>query len=174
MLASVRRVRYAVASSLDGYIAGPDGEVDWIIHDPDIDFGQLFKQFDTLLVGSRTFEAMVHGGQATMPGMETFVFSNSLRQADHQGVNIVAGNAAECISSLRQRPGKDLWLFGGGTLFRSFLNEGLVNTVEVSIIPVLLGAGIPLLPSNADRAKLKLTSHRVYKSGIVSLEYSLA
>ena len=69
--------------------------------------------------------------------------------------------------------GKDVWLFGGGSLFRSFLDAGLVDTVEVAIMPVLLGGGIPLLPPPAEQTKLKLTGHKVYKTGIVSLEYTI-
>ena len=79
----MRRVRYAVAASLDGYIAGPNGEADWIIMDPDIDFRALFEQFDTVLLGRRTFEAMARGGKAGIPGMKTFVFSRTLRQRDY-------------------------------------------------------------------------------------------
>jgi dihydrofolate reductase len=93
----VRRIRYAVATSLDGYIAGPKGEADWIIMDPEF----------------------------------------------------------------------------GGVLFRSLLKAGLVDTVEVAVFPVLLGGGIPMLPPPAGRARLELTGHRVYKTGVVSLEYAV-
>ena len=169
----MRRIRYAVAMSLDGYIAGPKGEADWIIMDPDIDFRTLFKQFDTVLLGRRTFELMVRAGQGALPGMKTFVFSRTLRQRDYPEVSIVARKAKETLAALRARPGKDIWLFGGGKLFRSLLDAGLVDTVEVAIIPVLLGRGIPLLPPTAEQAKLKLTNHKVYKTGIVSLVYTV-
>jgi dihydrofolate reductase len=79
----------------------------------------------------------------------------------------------ETVAALRAEPGKDIWLFGGGSLFRSLLDAGLVDTVEVAIMPVLLGAGIALLPPPARQTKLKLTGHKVYKTGIVSLEYSI-
>jgi dihydrofolate reductase len=169
---AVRRIRYRVAMSLDGYIAGPQGEFDWIISDPEIDFGEVFAAFDTLLVGRGTFEFMVKHGQAAVPGMKIMVFSRTLPQSDFRDVTIVPGKEEETVTALRARPGKDIWLFGGGLLFRSFLDLGLVDTVEVAVIPVLLGGGIPLLPAPAKRAKLKLTGHKVYASGIVLLEYS--
>jgi dihydrofolate reductase len=168
----VRRIRCRVAMSLDGYIAGPKGEFDWIISDPEIDFGAVFAEFDTLLVGRATFEFMVKHGRAVTPGMQTIVFSRTLQQRDFRGVKIVAGKEKETVAALRARAGKDIWLFGGGLLFRSFLDMGLVDTVEVAVIPVLLGGGIPLLPAPAERAKLKLTGHKVYGSGIVLVEYS--
>src|SRR5262245_7171363 len=92
---SMRRVRYAGATSLDGYIAGPAGEADWIIMDPDIDFRALFAQFDTFLIGRRTFEVMTRGKKKAggTPGMKTFVFSRTLRQRDYPKVTIVAENA---------------------------------------------------------------------------------
>ncbi|MGH9967314.1 MAG: dihydrofolate reductase family protein [Pyrinomonadaceae bacterium] len=169
----MRRIRYAVATSLDGYIAGPKGEADWIIMDPDIDFAALFEQFDTLLMGRRTFEMMAREGRAETPGMKTFVFSRTLRQQDYPGTTIVAENAEEIVAALRMEPGNDIWLFGGGSLFGSLLNAMLVDTVEVAIIPVLLGGGIPFLPPPAKQTKLKLTNQKVYKTGIVSLEYTV-
>ena len=96
----MRRVRYAVAASLDGYIAGPKGETDWIIMDPTVDFTAIFKQFDTVLVGRRTFEPMARAGRSTMPGMRTFVFSRTLRQSDYPGVTIVADRPEELIDRL--------------------------------------------------------------------------
>jgi len=169
----MRRVRYAVAASLDGYIAGPKGEADWIIMNPEIDFRALFEQFDTFLLGRRTFEMMARAGRGETPGMKTFVFSRTLRQQDCPGVTVVAEKSEETVAALRAEPGKDIWLFGGGSLFRSLLNAGLVDTVEVAIIPVLLGGGIPLLAPPASQTKLNLTSHKVYQTGIISLEYAV-
>ena len=170
----MRRIRYSVAMSLDGYIAGPNGEADWIIMDPAIDFEGLFKQFDTFLLGRRTFEVMARAGQRETPGMKTFVFSKTLRQQDYPGVTIVSEGVEETVASLRAQPGKDIWLFGGGVLFDSLLEVQLIDTVEVAVMPVLLGGGIPLLPARGKQAKLKLTSHKIYeKTGIVSLDYEV-
>ena len=168
------RVRYIVAASLDGYIAGPNGEIDWIVQDPDIDFEERFAQFDTFLVGRRTYETMLAFGRGTIPGKRLVVFSRSLQQADYPDVTIVGDAIAERVAELRASSTADLWLFGGGTLFASLLGLGLVDTVEVAVIPVLLGAGLPLLPDIARRTKLQLTGHRVYeKTGIVALEYAV-
>ena len=168
----MRKIRFSVAMSLDGYIAGPNGESDWIIMDPEIDFAALFGQFDTILLGRRTFEAMAREGRTEMPGMKTVVISSILRQSDYSGVTVVGSEYRVFLSALRNESGKDIWLFGGGALFGSLLAAGLVDTVEVALIPVLLGGGISLLPSPASRTKLKLTSHRIYKSGIAMLTYA--
>ena len=174
----MRRVRYSVAMSLDGYLAGPNGEADWILMDPDIDFGAIFKQFDTLLMGRRTFEATgARGGASSGPfaGMTVVVASRTLRQADHPKVTVIGANLADEVAAMKQRDGKDIWLFGGGDLFRSLLDANLVDGVDVAVIPVLLGQGIPFLPSRTARASLTLTSHRVYeKTGTVALEYDVA
>jgi dihydrofolate reductase len=170
----MRRVRYAVAASLDGFIAGPNGEADWIVMDPDIDFKEIFDAYDTLLIGRRTFELMAKAGQGSMPGMKVLVFSRTLRQSDYPKVTIVGDNVEKTVETLREEPGKDIWLFGGGDLFRSLAGAGLVDSVEVAIIPVMLGGGIPLLPPPANRVHLKLTSHKVFeKTGIVTLEYAV-
>ena len=167
----MRRVRYQVACSLDGYIAGPHDEYDWIVADPDIDFDALFAQFDTLLMGRRTYEVVEAG---FLRGMKTVVVSRTLRAEDHPGVTIVRDRVRETIEELRAQPGKDIWLFGGGELFRLLLELGCVDTVELAVIPVLLGGGLPFLPAPAVRRSLSLRGQRVYpRSGIVLLEYDV-
>src|SRR5215471_206329 len=139
--------------SLDGFIAGPNGEHDWIMMDPDIDFGEMMARFDTFLIGRKTFEVMRRmGSDAPTPGIRNIVFSRTLKPNDYPGVTI-SGDAAQVVAELRTKPGKDIALFGGGELFRSLLAAGLVDQVAVSLIPVLLGGGVPLLPPPADRAR---------------------
>jgi dihydrofolate reductase len=169
----MRRVRYQVAASLDGYIAGPEGEYDWIVQDPEMDFRALFAQFDTFLLGRKTFELVTRGGGPKLGG-KTVVFSRTLRQEDYPDVTIVSDKIEETVAALRAEEGKDIWVFGGGSLFRSLLEMKLVDTVEVAVIPVLLGGGIPLLSPPARQTKLKLAGYKVYqKSGIVMLHYSV-
>ena len=167
-------VRYGVAVSLDGFIAGPNGEYDWIVMDPAIDFRAIYKQFDTLVMGRKTYEMMTRqGGTGAQPGLEVVVFSTTLPPATHKGVRITNEDPGTVVAELKKESGKDIWLFGGGSLFRSLLDAGMVDSVEVSVIPVLLGSGVPLLPPGAS-TKLVLADQKVLpKSGIVALSYTL-
>jgi len=172
--AAPRRVRYSVAVSLDGFIAGPDGEFDWIIMDPALDFEAYFKQFDTFLLGRRTFKATRKGGAGgTSAGTQTIVFSRTLRQSDYPKVQI-AREVKETITALKKKPGKDIWLFGGGELFRSVLDAGLIDTVELAVIPILLSQGVPLLAAGARSRVLQLTETKTLPSGTVLLSYDVA
>lgn len=168
----MRRIRYQVACSLDGYIADVNGKTGWIVDEPAIDFGALFDQFDTLLMGRLTYEGMAKDADGFW-GKKVFVFSHTLRQQDHPQVTIVTDDAQNVIKELRSLPGKDIWLFGGGKLFQSLLALNCVDTVEPAIIPVLLGKGRPLLPTPAVQRMLTLTNQHVFPSGIVWLEYSI-
>jgi len=132
------------------------------------------SQFDTFLIGRKTFEVMVRGGNAKSPtGIQYIVCSRTLKESDYPHV-AVHSDAERVVTELRAKPGKDIALFGGGELFRSLLAAGLVDRVEVSLIPVLLGGGIPLLPPPSERATLKLRKLRLYeKTGTVGLEYDI-
>ena len=171
----MRKVVYGGAMSLDGFIAGPNGEYHWIVMDPDIDFAVLTGRFDTFLIGRKTFEVMRQMGDAAppTPGITNIVFSRTLRAEDCPHASL-SDDAEQVVASLRAQSGKDIALFGGGELFRSLLAAGLVDELHFNVIPVLLGGGIPLLPSPADRARLRLKKHRVYeKTGTVALEYDI-
>ena len=169
----MKRIRFSAAVSLDGHIAGPNGEADWIVPDPETDFRALMAQFDTLLVGRRTFEAMVRTKRTTMPGIRTVVVSTTLRQVDYPEVTVVGEAVEEAVKALRANSRKDVWLFGGGELFGRLLESGLVDSVELAVEPILLGGGIPLLPAALHRHGLQLTAHRVSRVGVVHLEYAV-
>jgi len=168
----MRRIRYQVACSLDGFIATAEDAFDWITPEPSFDFEAHMAQFDTLLMGRRTFEIIRSMGE-TFPGKQVLVASQSLRQTDFPDVEIVSENLKERVLELRMEPGLDIWLYGGGKLFSQLLEWGLVDTVELAVIPVLLGGGVPMFPPNGMQHSLALTKHRVYPSGMLLVEYDV-
>jgi dihydrofolate reductase len=171
----MRLVRFGGAMSLDGYIAGPNGEHDWIVMDPEIDFAGIMSQFDTFLIGRKTFDAMKRMGNAgkSSKGITNIVCSRTLEPSDYPKVRIES-DAERVVKELKAQPGKDIAIFGGGELFRSLLAAGLVDRLEMSVIPVLLGTGIPVLPPPTGRVTLKLRSQRVYqKTGTIGVEYDI-
>lgn len=168
----MRRVRYQVACSLDGYIAGPNDGFDWITPEPTFDFEALHAQFDTLLMGRRTYEIVSGMGQS-FPGKHVVVASRTLRPEDHPEIEVVSDGLEARIRQLRSGSGRDIWLYGGGKLFSTILAWDLVDTVEPAFMPILLGGGVPFLPAPAVRRRLVLAGHRAYPSGMVLFEYQV-
>ena len=161
--------------SLDGYIADADGGYAWIPQHDDLDFPAFLERIDTLVMGRGTYEVMAAaGGPDPFPGMEKYVFSSTLEEGPQAGVTVVRADAAHFVRDLKAKPGKDIWLFGGGRLFRSLLDAGLVDRVEVGVIPALLGDGIPLVPGLDGVAQLSLHSCEAFGTGIVLLKYDVS
>jgi dihydrofolate reductase len=172
----MRLVRYNVAASLDGFIADANGAFDWIPDDPAVDFAALFANVDTVLLGRRSWE-LVEGGTETPwpPGTRVYVFSRTLGQAPREGVRLVADDAAGVVARLRAEPGSgDIWLFGGGELAGALFAAGQVDRVEVTVVPVMLGAGVPLAAALPHRVKLDLLGTHRYPSGMVTLGYRVS
>jgi dihydrofolate reductase len=168
----MREVLYRVAASLDGYIAGPHGELDWIVHDPAVDFAKVYESVDTVLLGRRTYELTRQPGAPPWPqGWQLYVFSRTLPPQDHPGVTVVRIDAGARVAALRAAPGREIWLFGGGSLFRSLLEAKQVDVVEVLVVPVLLGGGTSLLEAGAPLTRLALDHVEKYPSGLVGLRY---
>ena len=170
----MRRVFYRVAASLDGFIAGPNGEVDWIVPDPTVDFAALYANIDTVLLGRRTYELTLQPGAPPWPSdCRIYVCSRTLEPAHHAGVAVVSDDVDATVARLRVEPGRDIWLFGGGSLFASLLAADLVDDVEVALMPVLLGGGVPLVSPGAPRSRLTLTRSNASPGGIVNLHYQV-
>ena len=173
----MRRIRYGVGMSLDGFIADEKGGTDFLVSDPAYDSAPFFASIDTVLMGRVTYEGAVRLGMRAYPDLQNYVISRTLRQADYPEVTILGDGFERAVADLRAGPGKDLWLCGGGVLFRSLLQAGLVDTVELGISPTLLGGtGTPLVavgPVLAGTARLELTRHVVLPTGLLILEYAV-
>lgn len=171
----MRRVLYRVAVSVDGFIAGPHGEIDWIVPDPTVDFASLYAKVDTVLLGRHTYELTLQPGAPPWPaGWRIYVCSRTLDAARSSGATVISANVEAAVAALRaESGGGDIWLFGGGSLFASLLTAGLVDDIELAVMPVLLGAGVPLVAAGAPRSPLTLTRSTASPSGIVNLRYSV-
>lgn len=170
----MRQLRYSVAASLDGYIAGPKGEFDWIPMDPEIDFAAMYAGFSGIVMGRRSYEVFASAGAP--PGLElpTYVCSRTLPVGERGGVTFVRDALAHVRALKSGGSGKPLWLWGGGDLFRQLAQEGLVDGVDVAILPVLLGGGIQLLPQPGPRLSLRLRAQRLYAAtGTLFVEYDV-
>ena len=166
----MRRVFYRVAASLDGFIAGPNGEIDWIVADPTVDFVSLYAGVDTVLLGRRTYEMTLQPGAPPWPaGWRIYVFSKTLDAARHAGVTVISGNIGATVAGLRSEPGRDIWLFGGGSLFASLLAAQVVDQIEVAH-GERDDAG---LEADVIARRLTLTRSNTSPSGIVNLQYQV-
>jgi len=171
----MRRLRYSVAMSLDGYIADSHDGFDWILHDDAVDFAALFARVDTIMLGRRTYDVVrAQGEMPWKPGTRVFVVSRTLKPESRGNVTVVSGDPVAIASSLRRESGDgEIWLFGGGQLFAELLAGNQVDAVEVTIVPVLLGGGVPMLAPTSNRTTLALTHSHVYPSGMVALHYAV-
>lgn len=166
----MRKIVAGFACSLDGFIEGPNGEYDWIIVDKEMDFTEQMKRYDSFLYGSRTYEAVLKFRSKMAKAATHYVFSNTL---DHiaDGFTLVKGNSKDEILKMKQRDGKDIAVFGGAVLLTSLLNENLVDEISISIIPVLLGKGKPMINVLNKRIYLNLVKTHAYSNGTVNLTY---
>lgn len=170
-----RKIRYSVAASLDGFIATEDGGYDWIVDEPAIDFPAYLARIDALLMGRGTYEIMDNpeAGQL-LDVKKAYVVSSTLDPAADDRITVISDDVENRVRALKEEDGGDIWLFGGGVLFRSMLEAGLVDRVEVGVVPRMLGSGIPILPGLDGVARLVLHSTETFPdSGIVLMKYDV-
>lgn len=169
------QLRYSVAASLDGFIAGPNGEYDWIVVDPEIDFAAMYAGFSAIVMGRRSYEITAAGGDAPQPSMPTYVYSRTLPEGTRNGVTVVRDAISHVRSLKATAEKKPIWLWGGGDLFRSLAAAQLVDGVDLAIIPVMLGDGVPLLPPPHMRLRLTYRKQRLYPvTGTLLVEYDVS
>lgn len=161
--------------SLDGYIADSQERYDWIPDDNAVDFARLFARVDTFVLGRRTYETVLANGEPPwQSGTRVYVLSRTLPAGPSGAVTVINGDPVALASSLRHESGDgEIWLFGGGQLFASLLAANQVDTVEITVVPVLLGSGVPVVTVLPERVRLTLEHTQVYPSGMVALHYSV-
>lgn len=176
----MRKIILYIAASTDGYIARPDGNIDWLqdkkYNIPDEDFGYtaFLQTIDTTLMGHNTYkEVMGFDMPFPYPDLKNYVFSR-LEQEDTEFVSFVKDDVVDFIEKLKEQPGKDIWLIGGGQLNSVVLNAGLLDEIILTYIPIILGKGIRLFSEEANEHKLKLipTENKLYRNGFLQVRYS--
>lgn len=175
----MRKVRYCVGISLDGYVASADGSFDWLnravsnVKGEDFGMGALFKSIDTVLMGRKTYEVAVKMGGGGYPNVKNYVFSRTLPPGERKGVEIVCADPSKFVAELKKRRGKDIYLSGGGELARELLRSGAVDQIELGVVPVLVGGGLPCFPPGFQETDLELINCKQYKGGILGLTYRI-
>ena len=182
--AKSRKVILDLAVTLDGFIEGEHGEVDWCIMDSEMGFINFLNQIDTILYGRKSYDLW---GQFTpeiedtdtekeiwelVHSKEKYVFSRTQKGTDNKAI-FINDNILKEVNKLKNNPGKDIWLYGGASLITTFINLGLVDEFRLSVHPVILGEGKPLFIDIKQRLNLKMVNTRTFSSGIVQLIYHL-
>ena len=171
----MRKVIYGGACSLDGFLAGRDGALDWLHFSKDVE--AVMKAFwantDALLFGRKTWEMASGsgGGGGSAKGMKSYLFSRTLTKAPRKGVELVTADAGGFVRTLKQQPGKDILVMSGGNFATSLLQAGVVDEIGLNIHPVLLGSGVPAFLDPGARVKLALTECRTLDGGCVLVTY---
>jgi len=179
-----RRIILDLAVTLDGFIEGINGEVDWCIMDSEMGFIHFLNQIDTILYGRKSY---VLWGQYTpeiehtdtekeiwalVHSKDKYVFSRTQKGTDNKAI-FINDNILEEVNKIKNKPGKDIWLYGGASLITTFINLGLVDEFRLSVHPVILGEGKPLFNDLKQRSNLVLVNTRTFSSGVVQLIYHL-
>ena len=185
----MRKVILSNLVTLDGFFAGPNGELDW--HIVDEEFNQyaidLLSKVDALLFGRVTYQLMADYWPAAatnpstsksdleiadkMNNLPKIVFSKTLQEVKWNNSRLVKDNIAEEISKMKQQPGKDMVIFGSGSIVSTFMQHGLIDEYRIIVNPIVLGNGNPLFKGIKDKHNLKLLKTRVFGSGVVILYY---
>ena len=171
----MRKVIFHLANSLDNYIAGKDGAIDWIVSSEETSSAmkEFWKTIDAVVIGRKTYEPVLNSGSPfpSFPGIRNYLLSRTLKVIPDENIELIRKDAVEFIRSLRTEEGKNIFVMGGGMLARPLFEANLIDEVGVTIHPVLLGSGTPLFHEMSHRIDLELITCRSFKNGCVSLTY---
>lgn len=167
-----------IASSLDGFIARRSGDISWLdayqVEGEDYGYSEFLKTIDTIVMGSKTYEQVLSFGSWPYEGFKTYVMTKrQIEPIDKAKVEFYSGDLDSFVPGIRGESHKDIWLVGGATLAQSFLKHSFIDEMIISIIPVILGDGIPLFGPMKEEIRLGLLKSESYNNGIVQLHYKL-
>ena len=173
-----RKIIVNLATSADGYIARPDGDIEWLTRRPApkgfYGMGKFMRSIDATVMGRKTYDVSLQMGAQFDAKSPTYVFSRKTPPASVPGgVEFVAGGIGEFAKRLRDGKGKNIWMMGGGEIIASFLDEGAIDEFIISVVPVLIGDGIPLLAPRHRDVPLHLRSVQQFPDGVVQLHYDV-
>ena len=167
----MRKIILNIASSIDGFIARENGEIDWLPEITDSSFADFLKNVDTVIMGKTTYDQVLTFGEYPYKGMKSYVFTRNPDQPKDEHVEFVS-DVDKFVKENVSNSGKDIWLVGGAEIISFFLNRGLVNEIVLSIIPVVLGKGVPLFKNIQKETKLELIKTTEYDK-LVELHYNV-
>ena len=179
-----RGVILDLAVTLDGFIEGKNGEIDWCIMDSEMGFTDFLHQIDTIFYGRKSYD--LWGKYTPQPEVseadkemweivnskQKYVFSRT-QKGNEPSATFINSHILEEVNKIKSMPGGDIWLYGGASLITSFVNLDLVDEFRLSVHPVILGEGKPLFIDIKERVNLKLVQTRTFSSGVVQLIYHL-
>lgn len=169
----MKKVRLFIAASLDGYIARKNGDIDWLLTDQDYGYTDFVAGIDTVVMGRKTYEQILGFGEYPYKGKTGFVFSQTRNGEKDENVEFVGGDLKEFIDNQRHQVRNDIWLVGGGEIIYHFLRLGLVDELILSVHPIILGDGIPLIVRDPSlERRLEVRNMITYNSGLVQLYYN--
>jgi dihydrofolate reductase len=172
----MKKIILYIAASIDGRIAEPDGGIEWLSEFPitnEMNYGykEFMASIDTIIMGGRSWRELSNMDAMGAYADKTVYVVSRHNWGDNENVNFITENVIKQITNLRNEPGKNIWLFGGGELLSMLLAADLVDEMQIAYIPVILGEGIPLFPKQPKESKWELIENRNYSSGIMMVEY---
>jgi len=178
-----RKIIVSIATSVDGYIARPDGDVGWLDRPRpkgNYGMGEFLKSIDTILWGRKTYSKGIEMGMEKRmasgfgASIQNYVFSRQAQESKVAGFKFVSEPIKAFAQGLRKKRGKNIWMMGGGEIVGSFLDEGEIDEFDIRVVPILIGEGIPLIQPRHRLIRLKLLSSKEFSDGVVGLRYQAA
>jgi dihydrofolate reductase len=172
----MRKIVLGLGISLDGYIARPNGDVDFLFMPKDYSMGPFFATIDAAIMGRKTLDVALRMGSNSFKDskMATYVMSRTKPPGERDGLIYTNQSPATLVAEIRKRPGKNIWMMGGGELAREFLKEDLVDELYIGVVPVLIGEGIPLFPPGFPQREFTLLENKTFSKGMIALKYARA